>query len=144
MGDKLDRLGIGQSLCEVHTHYLRDDLSTFLHQKTVVLMDVKGADEIFVVKCCPSDGCSCQQHRLHVSHRSYGARSPHLVRDAKQAGDSLLCFKLECDGPSWTLGSETQGALLSHAVHLEYDAVGGYRERFSCRVPVVDEMIYPL
>ena len=111
--DELHRLGDDRPLVYIHTHNLGDDLATLFHVDIIADMQVKRTDKILVVQRGALHGGASQLHRIHIRHWGDGTCAPHLISHLIQSRTDTLGLKLIGDGPAWTLGSESQCALLS-------------------------------
>src|SRR5574344_1766122 len=139
---KFHRLCAFLSALHIHTHNLRDYLSSLFHIHIVSQMQVETADEVLVVESGTLHHRSRKLHRLHVCHRGHGSRSPHLECHAKQSGALTLSLKLICYCPSRTLGCISQLPLLGERVHLQHYSICCHRQIFSLHVPLVYKGVY--
>ena len=144
VGDKLYRLGRSITLALIDTHYLRDNLTTFLYIHVVALMKVERAYKVFVVESGTAHLGASQLHGLHISHRGYGTRSAHLVCNLEQLGAYALSLVFIGNSPARTLSRHAQRTLLAGGVDLEHYTISRYRKTFTCLIPIVYKVIYLL
>ena len=123
---------------------LRDDLSSFLDIDVVSDVDVQNLHLVCVVEGCTFHDCAAELHRLEIGYRSHSSCAAHLIVDAQELGESLLCLEFVGYGPSRELGCVAQFFLIWQFVYLNYDSVCSERKCFAFCVPVLYESLYLL
>ena len=107
-------------------------------------MEIETLDEILIIQGGTLHGGTCQLHRIHIGHRRDGSSAPHLISHLIQTGADTFGLELIGNGPTRTLSSESECALLAQRIDFQDDAVGSNGQVLTLCIPIVDEVVYLL
>ena len=123
----------------LHAGDLGDDFPAFLHIHPVSLVQVQGADLVFVDQGGAPDHGAAQEHGFQIGYGGDGAGAAHLVVYAEDGGAGLFGLEFIRHGPAGALGGVAQQGLEFQLVDFDDNPVRGVGEFLACAVPMADE-----